>query len=104
MTNNNRSRNICKSFAEKNGWEKDPRRNVVTFNNHTWSFSVFSDEKHPECRQVYEDTDGFIGLSPSGNLVKYPIKSFNSFAVSRISPSGKRAYSVKVKREHTIAI
>ena len=92
---NNRSRNLCSSIATEKGWKKDTHRNVVEINGEKWSFSVAT--FNPQCRQTYGDTNGFITLMRDGTLKKYKVKNFDNFTVSRISPSGIKAYNVVVK-------
>lgn len=95
--NNNYSRNKCNEIAKNNGWKKESIRNVVEVNGEKWSFSVHTANK-PECRQTYEDTVGFIGYELfSGNMVKYRVNDFSKYRVSRISPSGIKAYNVVIK-------
>jgi hypothetical protein len=94
---NNTSRSICSTIAHQNGWTKETHRNVILINGKKWSFSVSS--FNPECRQVYEDTEGFITLTSSGVLKKYKIKDFSKLTVSRISPTGVKAYSVRLKND-----
>lgn len=93
---NNISREKCKLVCDKMGWTKDKRRNVVTINGEKWSWSFYKNT--PECRQTYEDTVGFIGMDQfSENMVKYRVKNYNNHTISRISPSGLKAYNVALK-------
>ena len=94
---NNESRATCSILALERGWIKEKMRNVVTVDGEKWSFSVSSDT--PQCRQTYEDTVGFITLTKTGDLMKYRVKSYAWFSVSRISPKGIRAYNVSVKKK-----
>lgn len=104
-TANNESRTQCCVMSASRGWTKDKMRNVVTVNGEKWSFSVYSNNKTPECRQVYEDTVGFIGQDQiSGTMVKYRVKDFTKHKVSRISPSGVKAYNIVVKYGDTIPL
>ena len=97
MQNNNLSKSICKEVCEKYDWVKEGRRNVVVYNGKKWSFSVSSAQNKSECRQVYEDTVGFITQMPSGKLVKFPVTNFSLFPVSRITAGGIRAHNVVIK-------
>lgn len=90
---NNFSRKYCKEICKKMGWKKEPMRNVVFYGGEKWSFSLHG--KIPECRQTYEDTVGFIGTDLNGTMRKYRVKDYNNYSVSRISPSGLKAYNVK---------
>lgn len=97
-TKNNDSRMKCKELSVLNNWKKDKTRNVVEVDGEKWSFSVFRD--YPECRQTYEDTVGFIGFNEaSGRLGKYRIVDLTTRKLSRISPSGIKAYNVILNRD-----
>lgn len=97
-TKNNDSRMKCKELSVVRNWKKDKNRNVLEVDGERWSFSIFRD--NPECRQTYEDTVGFIGLhAGSGRLGKYRIRDLTSRKLSRISPSGVKAYSVVLKKD-----
>lgn len=105
-TANNESRAQCVVTVNSHiGWVKDKKRNVITADGEKWSFSVYSNPKTPECRQVYEDTVGFIGYDQmSGRMVKYRVANWQKYKVSRISPSGVKAYNVIVKYADTTAL
>lgn len=94
---NNESRKIFKNLSVAKGWTPVGKRNVAIINGEMWSFSVFSNSKKPECRQTYEDTVGFVGLDRNTNtMIKYHIRDFTPYAVSRISPNGIKAHNVVV--------
>ena len=97
MNNQNQSRNTCRELAIQMGWKKDRNRNVIeTSDGELWSFSVYTNSTYPECRQVYEDTVGFIGVDyETRQMVKYRVRNFAHHKVSRISPSGVRAFNVR---------
>ena len=88
------SKKICAQIASKKGWQKELHRNVVKINGEKYSFSVST--FLAECRQCYEDTSGFITLI-NGTLKKYTVKDFSNFTVSRISPSGIKAYNIIIR-------
>ena len=92
---NNNSRNICRKISKEQGWKKEPHRNVVLIGEEKWSFSVSS--FIAECRQTYSDTEGFITLMKDGTLKKYKVQNFENFTVSRISPSGVKAYNIVIR-------
>ena len=96
MSKNNESRDFFNRFVEANQFTREPRRNVFTQQNGTkYSFSITSKGKFPQCRQVYEDTVGFVTLDETtGKFLKFDFPDQNQFAVSRISPSGLKAYSM----------
>jgi hypothetical protein len=95
--NNNASRKIFKDISVSRGWKTNDKRNVAIVNGEMWSFSVYSKSSKPECRQTYEDTVGFIGLdSNTKTMIKYRIHDFAPYSVSRISPTGVKAYNVVV--------
>lgn len=96
-TPNNTSRCICAQMARKYNWKKDNVRNVVTVNGEKWSFSV--SDFAPQCRQTYEDTKGFITLCRDNSLKFYRVSNFSKFRISRVSPSGLKAYNVVVKEK-----
>lgn len=93
--NNNQSKKICATVAAKNGWTKEKFRNVLIINGEKWCFSIST--FNPECRQVYEDTLGFITMDRDGNLKKFRVDNFSKYSVSRISPKGIKAYNIQVK-------
>lgn len=98
MTSNNDSRNLVKNIAKKNKWHKESKRNVVTIHNEKWSVAV--NNKRIECRQLYEDCVGFISIDYETNdATRYRIKDLTKYKVSRISPSGIKAYDVIIKNE-----
>ena len=88
------SKKICAQIASEKNWKKEHHRNVVTINGEKYSFSVST--FLAECRQCYEDTSGFITLI-NGSLKKYTVKDFSNFTVSRISPSGIKAYNIIIR-------
>jgi len=97
-TKNNDSRMKCKEISVLRNWKKDKNRNVIEVDGEKWSFSVFQD--YPECRQTYNDTVGFIGLNAkTGCLGKYRIRDLTTRKLSRISPSGIKAYNVILNRD-----
>ena len=89
------SKKICAQIASEKGWKKEHHRNVVTVNGEKYSFSVST--FLAECRQCYADTTGFITLMKDGTLKKYTVKDFSNFTVSRISPSGIKAYNIIIR-------
>jgi hypothetical protein len=94
MGNNNFSRKYCSEIAMKNSWDKDAMRNVVSINEEKWSVTLAKTDK-AECRQTYDDCVGFITIDPTSMIAQqYRVNKLNDFSVSRISPSGKKAYNV----------
>jgi len=98
MSANNQSIKFCKELSLANGWDKDSKRNVVTFDGEQWSFSVSKlINNQVECRQCYEDTVGFITYIPTRGTVMYYRMydgQHQQFNVSRVSRNGVKSYNV----------
>jgi len=97
--NNNLSIENCKMAASVKGWEKEPKRNVLIDGKKKWAFSYFKNPEKLECRQFYEECHGIIGMDHKGCLVKYNKPDASKYAVTLISPSRLKAYSISVPRE-----
>ena len=99
MNKNNLSKAICAQVAVARGWHKETKRNVVRLpDGSKYSFSVTPRGSYPQCRQVYEDTKGFITLTEaSGNLYKFEVNDFAEHSLSRISPNNTRAYNIVIQ-------
>jgi hypothetical protein len=93
---NNYSKSKCKEICNSFGWKKDSYRNVVEINGEKWSFSVYNTV--PQCRQTYEDTVGFIAYDfITEKITKYRIKDYSAYTISRISPTGTKAYNIIIR-------
>lgn len=97
-TPNNASIAFCKKFCNKNKLTKVKNKNVVVYKNRLYAFSVSNFTKSIESRQVYADTFGIISYSkPDGNYYVYDCMP--SGTISRISPEGIVAYSMRISKE-----
>lgn len=104
MEKNNYSRNFCSYIAEKNTWNKENYRNVVTINGIKWSVSLAS-ENGDQCRQMYDDCAGYIILDEQNREARqYAVKNPSMFNVSRISPTGIKAYNVRMDKMSSTVI
>ncbi|AMR57856.1 hypothetical protein vB_PsyM_KIL4_0132 [Pseudomonas phage vB_PsyM_KIL4] len=96
MTPNNISRLAVKRVALTKGWGYEARRNVVVIKGEKWSFSQ-SNFGVGDCRQCYEDTVGFVTESDGVLYCKRIADKSSIGVVSRLTPSGLKAYSIKIK-------
>ncbi len=97
-TPNNASIAFCKKFCTRNKISKIKNKNVVVYNNRLYSFSVSNSDKIIECRQTYANTFGIISFSKIDKNY-YLYDCLPSGTISRISPEGIKAYSMRVKKE-----
>lgn len=94
MDNNNKSRDIFKSFCVENGFENVKNRNVfISPDGDKFAFSVTPVGKDLQCRQYYEDCSGAVILRGDFLYLYYNVDTTDK-SVSRISPLGVKAYNI----------
>jgi len=96
-TPNNQSLKVLSSLVKQGRLVKEAssKRSVVLLNGEKYSFSCSNDDYKLQCRQVYEDCVGFISMAANGSFWKYKSHNLkNGVSPNRISPSGKKAYSI----------
>lgn len=85
---NNEARKKFKAFISEWGLETSGRRNVFKDSGKLWAYAA--DNSTIELRQFYEDCSGVFC---NGNFI--PKEALTICGVSRISPSGLKAYTVR---------
>ena len=85
---NNTARKIFKEFVNEWGLERMGSRNVFKDSGKLWAF--VADSSATGLRQFYEDCDG---VYKDGEFINKDRLSFSG--LTRISPSGIKAYNVK---------
>ena len=99
---NNQSKKHFSLFIQDNNLQRDvkSRRQVVILSDgRKYSYSVTDDIKQAECRQTYEDCEGFINKCLADNnhyIVDVP--NISDYAYTRTMRNGVNSYSVKYDR------
>ena len=95
---NNVSKRIFSDFVKSRGLMRDEGARQVMFDGkEKLSFSVSTRETVLECRQTYEDCDGFVTYHvPTNTFYKIMVPNIPEYCYSRTMKNGTRAYSVKV--------
>lgn len=107
--NNNQSKNIFRDFCDTFGLEKDAgsRRQIVKLTEKIkLCFSTTFDSDKAECRQTYEDTNGFITYhEPTGKYYICIEENISSnYTYSRTTKNDIKAFSVKKNLDDMVEI
>lgn len=89
MTKNNEARTSFTNFCKEWGYAACGQRNVFTVCGKKWAY--VDDPSAKEIRQFYEDCGGAY---QNGNFIDKSSLSLGS--ITRVSPSGLKAYNAKI--------
>lgn len=93
-----KSRELFKSFIEKNHLKRVHNRTGFDHNGKRYGFCVVETGKIPECRNYYSDYDGFLAMAESGDIYVHMVQDPSIYEYSHTNSKGVRVYSLNVPK------